>query len=192
MVIMTKPYLILVRGIPGSGKSYVTEILAERLGIAACVVLDPDAIDYESQSYKTMVEELRSEGVDEKFYPYRFLRRQAHEGIENNQIIIWNQAFTNLDGFQKTIRNLTNHAKQHGKSLPLLVVEVEIDAELAKQRVAERAAGGGHDVPSEHFDRFTRDYVSFENEGYSVIKVDGAGDIEAQIKEIIARLQADA
>lgn len=185
---MKKPYLILVRGIPGSGKSHVSQKLAEKIGLDDCVLLDPDATDYESSAYLEMTEGLRAEGVDEKFYPYRFLRMRAHQGIEDAKVIIWNQAFTNLDGFQKTIRNLTAHASDNNVDLPILVVEVEINPDEAKARISRRAEAGGHDVDDDSFQRFTNDYRSFEGEGFSLVKI--SGDKEDSTTEILAKLES--
>lgn len=182
------PILILVRGLPGSGKSYISRILAEKLGQKVCV-LDPDATDYSSEEYKKMSDSLSAEGVDEKFYPYRFLRKQAYEGIETDKVIIWNQAFTNLDGLQKTVINLRSYAAQHNKQLPLLLVEVEIDPEVAKKRVSERTSQGGHDVDEDTFQRFMSDYRSFEQEGFDLVKVDGEDDANKSADKIIEALQ---
>lgn len=176
---MRKSLLILVRGIPGSGKSYFTNALVDAIGSSNVVVLDPDATDYESEPYKAMVKQLQKEGVDEKFYPYRFLRERAHQGIEQGKIIIWNQAFMDLDGVQKTIRNLNEHAANHNLLLNVKLIEMEIDAELARVRIAERAVKGGHTVPDEKFVNFLADYRSFAPEGYDVTTIDGASDVRA-------------
>ena len=122
-----QPKLVLIRGLPGSVNSFIANLVAKKLGEDKVTLLDPDATDYQSQEYLEMSEELTRQKVDEKFHPYRFLRARAHAGIEKNNIILWNQAFTNLDGFQKTINNLTNYANDEKKQLPLLVVEVNVD-----------------------------------------------------------------
>lgn len=100
MATQKKAILLLIRGLPGSGKSYVANVLKEELG-NQIVLLDPDATDYTSAKYKEFSKLKTAEGVDEKFHPYRFLREQAYRAIDNDQIIAWNQAFTNLDGLQK-------------------------------------------------------------------------------------------
>lgn len=182
------PILILVRGLPGSGKSYISRILAEKLGQKVCV-LDPDATDYSSEEYKKMSDSLSAEGVDEKFYPYRFLRGQAYSGIEEDKVIIWNQAFTNLEMVQKTILNLQTFASEHSKQLQVVIVELEIDPEVAKRRVANRASGGGHDVDAETFNRFIADYKSFEGEGFKLVKVNGEDDASKLTDKVIEALQ---
>ncbi len=178
------PILVLVRGLPGSGKSYISKILAEKLREKICI-LDPDSTDYSSDEYKKMTAQLRAEGVDEKFYPYRFLRAQAYEAIETNKIIVWNQAFTNLDMLKKTILNLQTYASEHGKDLKIAVVEVEIDPDLAKKRVKERVSLGGHDVDAETFTRFIADYKSFEDQDFNLVKVHGEDDADKSANKII-------
>src|SRR5437764_567996 len=113
----THPTLLMVRGLPGSGKSYLAMALSQALGQGNVVILDPDATDYNSPEYLELSKSLSAEGVDEKFHPYRYLRSKAYKAIENNQIIIWNQAFTNLDCFNKTVANLQTYAEEHDAKL---------------------------------------------------------------------------
>jgi thymidylate kinase len=49
------PIVILIRGLPGSGKSYLARALSRELGEDDVVMLDPDATDYESDIYKEHV-----------------------------------------------------------------------------------------------------------------------------------------
>lgn len=182
------PTLVLVRGVPGSGKSYLARALEESLGQNHVVILDPDETDYESEAYKELSATLAADGVDAKFHPYRFLRAKAYKGIVDNKIVIWNQAFTNLDGFNKTIVNLQTYATEHGTHLPLLVVEVEVKEHVAKQRVAKRASEGGHDVTNEAFTRFLNDYRSFTEEGFNTVIVNGEDDIKDSVAAIRAAL----
>lgn len=185
----THPTLVLVRGLPGSGKTYLATALKKELGEDNVVTLDPDATDYNSIEYTEMSAKLTAEGVDTKFFPYRFLRFQAWEGIENNKIIIWNQAFTNLDGFNKTVVNLQTYASEHGKHLPLLVVEVEVEHPVAKERVAKRRNEGGHDVAEEAWDRFIKEYRSFSEEGFNTVAVHGQDDVAKSVDAVVAALQ---
>jgi tRNA uridine 5-carbamoylmethylation protein Kti12 len=182
------PTLIIVRGIPGGGKSYITTKLQDTLGTSSVVVLDPDAIDKASRDYITFSEDLTRDTVDQTLHPYRFLRAKAHQAISDNKIIIWNQGFIDPDGLRKTLINLQDHASKLGKQLPTLVVEVEIDADIARQRVAQRTAGGGHAISSKVLDRFIDQYRSFSGSGYKTVTVDGQADIINSIASIINAL----
>jgi hypothetical protein len=178
---MSHPTLMLVRGLPGSGKSYLASALTESLGKENVLILDPDKIDLTTPEYLAFSASLTKDGVDEKFHPYRWSRAQAYDAIMANKIIIWNQAFTNLDGFNKTVINLQTYATDHGTQLPLLVVEVEVGHETAKARVAEREASGGHGVSEEAFARFINEYRSFSDEGFTLVSVHGEDDVNASV-----------
>ncbi len=184
------PILILVRGLPGSGKTHVAVALQEALGKERTLILDPDDLDLESQAYHELSAMLTAQGVDEKFHPYRFLRAQAYEGINTGKVIIWTQAFTDLTGFSKTVLNLQNYAKEHDTHLPLLVVEVEVGHDVAKERAAEREARTGRSVPEDAFARFIRDYRSFASEGFNTVTVHGEDDVNASVKTIMSALEA--
>lgn len=184
------PILMLVRGLPGSGKTHVARALQAGLGKGRTLILDPDDIDYESKIYQEHSASLTAEGVDKKFHPYRFLRAKAYEGITAGKIIVWTQAFTNLDGFNKTLLNLQNYAQEHGVHLPLLVVEVEASHAVARKRANEREAQTGRSVPKEVFARFIRDYRSFANEGFNTVTVHGEDDVNTSVKAIMKALEA--
>lgn len=184
----SQPVLVIIRGLPGSGKSYLAHAIQGELGDAVMLV-DPDAIDRESKAYLDFTKELEVQGVDAKLYPYRYLRTQAYEAITQGKVVIWNQAFTQNDMLDRTIKNLQAYAKEHQLELPALVVEVEANAALAKERVAARAALGGHDVPEEAFQRFINDYTSFAAYDHNVIQVDGGGDIAASTGAVVTEIQ---
>jgi len=181
--------LILIRGVPGSGKSYLAMALEESFGKGHVLILDPDKVDLKSPEYLAFSDSLTKDGVELKFHPYRWSRAQAYDAIKANKIIIWNQAFTHLDGFNKTVINLQTYATDHGVHLPLLVVEVEIHEHIARQRVAEREQQGGHGVPSKAFARFINDYRSFSDEGFNTITVDGQAHVAKSVDRIKKALQ---
>ena len=182
------PTLMLIRGVPGSGKSYLAAALESALGKEHVLILDPDAIDLTSQAYLDFSAALTKDGVEEKFHPYRWSRAQAYEAIEAHKIIIWNQGFTNLDGFTKTVVNLQTYATDHGTDLPLLVVEVEAPRDVVKRRVAERAAAGGHNVTDEVFERFFNDYRSFSDEGFTTVSINGEADVAESVAAVMSGL----
>lgn len=184
------PALIVVRGIPGGGKSYVAANVQKLLGKEKTVVLDPDAIDTQSQEYTDLSRALRSEGVDPKLYPYRFLRQKAYDAIKNHKIIIWNQAFIDFDGLKKTIARLQAFATEQDTKLRILIVEVEIDETVARKRVSERARHGGHDVPDDAFARFVERYKSFAGNGYPTVAVRGEHDAEQSAPLVVKALGA--
>jgi len=186
---LSHPVLILIRGLPGSGKSYLAEALRDEIGPEHVLILDPDAIDKNSRAYIDHSQALADEGVEEKFFPHRFLRSHAFQAIEANKVIIWTQAFTLLDGFKRTVHSLQEHAAEHNTTLPLLVVEVNVSPEAAKKRAAEREKQTGRSVSEEAFARFVRDYVSFADQGHHTITVDGEADIHTSVATVMDALK---
>lgn len=183
------PILIMVRGVPGSGKSYLAVALQEAIGKEKVVILDPDKIDKTSQEYRVFTEDLTKDGVDEKFHPYRFLRAKGYSAIIAHKIAIWNQAFIDFEGFKKTVDNLQAFASEHNIKLPTLVVEVEVGSHVAKARVADRAKQGGHDVPQEAFDRFITQYKSFAEQSYNIVTINGEDEVSQSVKTVIEALR---
>jgi thymidylate kinase len=186
----SKPVLVLVRGIPGSGKSYLALAVQATLEKNRAVVVDPDATDYDSPEYTAHTKSLTAAGVEEKFHPYRFIRAQAHKAIEEGKVVVWTQAFTNLDGFSKTVVNLQNYAAEHGKQLPLLVVEVEVDEATARARAAKREAEIGRGVPTEAFERFLKDYKTFADAGFNTVVVHGEDDVTQSVANVVKAIEA--
>ncbi len=146
-------------------------------------------MDQASPEYLAHVDAQTAEGIEAALHLYRYLRGQAYQGIEDGKTIVWNQPFTNLEIFHKMIARLQDHARAHGVTLAILVVEVEADAATAQARIAERKAAGGHGPSTERFDRFVRDYHSFANEGYAAVTVRGEDDVAASVQAVLAALQ---
>lgn len=183
------PVLLIIRGLPGSGKSYLAAAIRKELGVANVVMLDPDATDYDSPEYAEHVRKQTEDGVDPKLHAYRYLRAQAHQGIEGHKLIMWNQPFTNLEIFNKMIANLQGHAAECGTYLPVLVVEVEVDHEVARGRVVRRKQEGGHGPSEATFDRFKADYQTFADKGYQVVAVYGDADVRESVAAVVAAVR---
>ncbi len=186
-----KPQLVVIRGIPGSGKSYIAAELEKAIDHDRLVILDPDATDYTSHEYIAHTRSLTIEGVDPKLHAYRFLRAKAFKAIEAGKIIVWNQPFTSLELFDKVIAKLQEHAKEHNTDLSILVVEVHIDPEIAKQRVTHRKHAGGHGPSDTTFDRFVSDFISFAGHGYKVLEVEGDAPVYQSVQAIERALGLD-
>ncbi len=179
--------LVLVRGLPGSGKTYLAKALVKSIGEGSVVMLDPDATDYSSREYINHTKALTAEGVDSALHPYRFLRAKAYDAIASKEMVVWNQPFTNLEIFNKMVGRLRDHAAEHNVELNILVVEVEVDPVVARERVVSRKQQGGHGPSEATFNRFVHDYHSFAKHGYNTITVQG-DDVRAAVSAVIARL----
>lgn len=178
------PKLIIVRGIPGSGKSYFAEVLQQTIGKEKTIMLDPDATDYNSPEYIAHVKQQNIDGVDPKLHPYRFLRAKAYKAITDSKIILWNQPFTNLEILKKVTDRLQEYAAESGTTLPILVIEVSINPKIAKERVEKRRTEGGHGPSENTFDRFVNEYSTSSVNGYSVVEVNGEDDPSVGILKV--------
>ena len=182
------PKLVIIRGIPGGGKSYLALSLQKVLGSDNVVILDPDAIDKESEAYKQLSAQLSAEGVDQKFHPFRYLRALAHDAIRSGKILLWTQAFNDFAGFKITVDKLVVFAEEQGLELPVVVVEVAVSRAVARSRIDERVHRGGHEVSDERLDQFFAEFTSFVGKGYRVVTVDGELDAAVSTERILAVL----
>jgi adenylate kinase family enzyme len=179
------PVLIIIRGVPGGGKSYLASALVDILGIENVITLDPDQVDQTSTGYTNYSQALSKEGIDEKFHLYRFSRQQAYDAVPDKKIIIWNQGFMDFNGLSLTIKRIEDVAAEHNFTLKTLVVEVEIDSEIAKSRIATRVKQGGHNVSDDALDRFVDQYRSFADNGYPTVTVNGTDDVKQSTQKVL-------
>jgi len=184
----THPTLILIRGLPGSGKSTIASSLHKKLGTDQAISIDPDAVDQTSAAYTAHVKQQIAEDVDPALHLYRFLRAQAYEGIASHKIIIWNQPFSNSETLQKVLARLQDYAVSCGTVLSVLIVEVNIEPAIAQARIAQRKEQGGHGPSGDAFLRFTQEYTTFADNGYDVVSIDGSADTEAAVDTIIKNI----
>jgi thymidylate kinase len=184
------PALILIRGLPGSGKTYLADKLHTVLGAEHIVMLDPDTIGYKDEAYTEHSKSLTAEGIEEKLHPYRFLRSRAHQAISDHKIIIWNQPFTLAGGFERTIQSVRGYAAEHDIQLPILAVEINIDPQIAKARIEQRKEEGGHGPSDKRFARFIDEYISFAGMGQDqTITVRGEDNVAASATAVIQALR---
>jgi predicted kinase len=183
------PIAVFIRGVPGSGKTFLTTELLKSLDANQVVVLDPDTIDFESQAYKEHAAAQRAEGVDEQLLPYRFLRAQAYQAIADHKLIIWNQPFTDLDAFEKITTRLKACADENHTALPILVVELETDRDVAWQRVQERKQAGGHGPSDSTLNRRMNEYNTAAPHGYAVVTVLGQQDVSKSAATVLESLE---
>ena len=184
------PILIIIRGLPGSGKSSIAEGIIQKLNENTIVLLDPDKIDTSSKDYLDFTKDLKINGIDPKLFPYRFLRNKAYETIDKKGVIIWTQAFTNQDLLDRTIKNLSNYSSQKSYGLRVLVIDVEIEENIARERIKKREELGFHGVSDENFKRFINDYSPFKNYGYDLVELDGENEVSRSVEIILSKLRS--
>lgn len=181
------PTLIMVRGLPGSGKSYLAAALENELSKDGVVVLDPDALDVTAADYLAFSKELDAEGLDKAIHPFRWSRKLACDAIAAGKIVIWNQPFTNRGVFERLVAFLEAHAKERNIHLPVLLVEVEIDPETAKARIAERKKAGGHGPSDNTFAHRVGEYESYAD-SFRAVVVNGKDDVATSLSAVMRAL----
>ncbi len=182
------PILIMIRGLPGSGKTYLAMRLEQALGEGHVVILDPDTVDLETERYLEFSKELEKEGLNRAIHPFRWLRKQACDAVVAGKSVMWNQPFTDRGIFERLIAFIQNHAHENGVQLPVLVVEVEIDPDIAKVRIAKRKQAGGHGPTDDTFGRRVSEYVSYAD-GFSTVVVQGKDDIAISVATVLAAIE---
>ncbi len=155
-------FVVFIRGLPGSGKSTLAEGIQQVVGEERSVILDPDLIDYSSGRYLDFSRRLSDQGVDVRFHPYRFLLCRVREELTASRIVLWNQPFSNLEMLEDTISIVETIASQEGLRLELLVVELEVEENLARERIERRIENGGKGPTPTTFNRFLERFESFE------------------------------
>lgn len=125
--------LVIIRGIPGSGKSTIASCLSQNLG-ARALRIDPDEYRYKAVLQPPQRSEDRNELFDK-------LANKALEALRLGKIVIWDQALTNLD------ENLIDRIKSVIMPTPILLVEIEIPEDKAWARVEQREKEGSQTGP---------------------------------------------
>jgi len=100
--VLKKPFCLLIRGKPSSGKTTIAEALLKRLD--NCKLIDPDQIDTDSREYKHFSPR-KTKNPTENVKTYCFLYNKAETFIKSGCNIIWAQPWSRLAEIELTIRN---------------------------------------------------------------------------------------
>ena len=93
-------------------------------------------------------------------------------------------SIVDFKGLIITIERLKDYAHEQGMSLPILVVNVTIDADVARQRVRTRALSDGRTIDDRVMERFIREYAPFDHSVYPSIVVDGTDSVALSVTSI--------
>lgn len=174
----------MIRGLPGSGKSYLAAELEKAIGKDRVLILDPDTVDLKNKDFLAFSRQLTKEGLDKKIHWYRWTRKNACDAAVEGKVVIWNQPFTDRGIFERLVAFIQAHAREYGVDLPVLLVEVEIGHDTAKQRIADRKQAGGHGPSEQTFARRASEYQSYAD-GFRTVAVHGEDDIAASVAAVM-------
>lgn len=187
-VINAQPLILFVRGIPGSGKSFFTEALKNKLIKGKVTVIDPDSVDIEDPNFKVFSAQLLEDGLDKKIHPFRWLRKRAIDAADENSIIIWNQPFTDKGIFDRLVIYLKEQvSQQKALDLKVFVIEINTSPETAWNRVVARKNEGRHGPEKKVFEQRLAEYSSF-SDSYAVISLNGEKPVEELISIVIEKI----
>jgi predicted kinase len=171
----TQPALVLVSGLPGSGKSYFSRELAKRYPLAH---LDSDV--------------LRK----------ALFRHPTHSAAESARLFAAIHALVEvlLSRGAGVLLDATNLKEAHRRPLydiaertgtPLVIVHTEAPPEVARRRLESRARGPDTEDASEAtvtvYDRMRREAEPIERPH---VRVDTSNDLEPALREVIGRLES--
>ncbi len=175
----SKSFILFVRGLPGSGKSDLTNMLRLDRQWSDVVYLNPDEIDPNSNEYMNFVKtQVGSPGTQDN-YKYRILLHKAIDGIRRGKNIVWDQPWSSLWGLNDTLFNINYFLEKErlGDKVTFtpLVIDVEVPFDVARNRVHRRISLGGHGPSdktlSNFFERF-EDSSGLSAE-FKTFKIDG-------------------
>lgn len=171
---MTKPHLIVMSGLPGSGKSTIAEQLAKRLHVPIFSV-DP----IESAIVKAGIAKSFETGLA----AYLVAATLADEQVKLGNSVIIDAVNAEEEG-KEVWREL---AKTHGVELTILLVTLE--SSIHKQRLESR-------VRNLHgFSEVTWDNVEAREKAFTpwkepVLELDASRDIETSVEEAVRYIEA--
>ena len=188
---VSSPQLIFVRGLPGSGKSFLSCTLARNLGAEHVSVIDPDTIVKDSEEYIDFTSNLTTNEpeVDPKFFPFRYLLFKSQQALESKKSVIWNQPFTELDGLRYTISSLVKFAESVNQHVNVIIIDIELTPEVVYARIERRINGGGHGPDLPTFQSFVSKFQESDTLGYKHLTVDGEKPLQTNINLILDRME---
>ena len=139
-------FCLLIRGIPGAGKSTLAKSLQ-----MSCKVVDPDLVDINSREYKSFVPR-QTRNPSERVKMYAFVYGVAETHLRTPSNVVWTQPWSRYSEINLTLRNFafyfTELAERAWEASPeeitellpfkFLVAEINTPEHLALERLRKR------------------------------------------------------
>jgi predicted kinase len=164
-----RPALIVVSGLPGTGKTYFCRRLAERL---PCVILESDAL-------RKQLFPAPNYSVEESAYLFRVIHRLTEELLAKGTNVVLDA--TNLT--ERHREHLYNIAEQGNARL--ILVRIEAPPELVRQRLKGRATKKNKDNSDADWSVYREMKPTVEKIRRNHYAVDTSHDITPSLDRII-------
>lgn len=171
--------LIMLRGIPGSGKTTLGDKIMESLGTRA-IGLNPDDFRYIDGKYDSS-----PTSGDQIF---ALLDKMAFDSLKCGKIVVWQRVWTTLKSYDDLEDQIIN--KLHPNRL--LLIEIDTPKNVAWERIVRRERlGGKQQISPDEFDYYVNRYVSLRNNipENEFLSLKGEDSVERNSEIIIERLK---
>lgn len=185
----THGMVVFVRGLPGSGKTSLSSMINENLLHGRVEQIDPDLVDKNNEAYIGFCRELKitNPEIDEKLYMYRYLLNKAKSSLSEAKIVIWSQPFTGLENFVYTLEQFRNVSSIQIEDI--LIVDIMLDKEIARNRMKKRKENGGHGPNDEYFDKLANQFQKADTLGYNYLCIDTSMGFEEPLGRVLEKIK---
>lgn len=124
-------YLIFLRGLPGSGKTTLSNYLKELFSLS---IYNPDNISIDDiNRIDPFLISFKKDRI--KNIKYRFILNKVMGDILNHKNILWEQPWRKIENITITIENINKQIKYNQrKSLIFIIIEILIDKNISWSR----------------------------------------------------------
>lgn len=181
---------IIIRGIPGSGKTLFGRALSKKF---SCAFLEPENINL--KKFKTFAPDLLDE-IPRRRKIYRFLLHKTVYLLSKGRSVVWAQPWRKNDRIDLTIRNIVSKTTStkilhiwkkslanliKKISLSVIVIEMEVSSNVAKERVKKRNRDSKHNLKMILFAEYVKTFENF-NLDIPYIKISGTDSIRDNVQ----------
>ena len=149
--------IIVVSGLPGTGKSYFAEKLSDRLG----------AVHFNSDKLRNALHARGKYTIDDKLHIYRVMAEEADHVLDQGKSVIVDATFYK----HEMIDLFTMLAKDHAS--PIRFIKIEADETLVRERLQRRRTDSEADFQvyvkiKDEFDELDVPHLVIQSEAHNI------------------------
>jgi predicted kinase len=164
-------YVIFIRGVPGSGKTTLSEHLSSKIN---GIVIDPDFTALKDPEFQKTVQENTEEGRLKKL-KYRHNLKKAKEILETGTHVIWTQPWRKISGLEKTERALSSLKPN------FIYADMDTSIDLCWKRTRRKH---GNITKRNYIEKYVNRQEPFLNFSKQRVKIDGTGSLDKESDKI--------